>query len=411
MESPAGQQQTIEYTALATSALINGQVKLTVGKDSLSIAALFDTLEIVYAQINALTLSNYSVTIKADVGDFDFSRMGSWCEPFYVALCAAYSQAVLRSLFVSGDSLLSAKADYHYVEGELIASGSAPVHVYQNSVVVLSPNLEARRVPLCFVSNINRDAYQLTIQLNTKESYTFARLGYDTLPFVEQIEQRIRALHQESLAVVKQIDPTLTAAQAMTIAKLVPEGVAASIEQLSGIAPSFVAALEKRISATCAADNYRAFKEMSDHQQIYVGFRKNDTPSALDALGNSGTPSATDVYRSPLDSYLLWLIAPSPSGQFAAVEFAEANFATFIYRTGGDFTAFARQLNQSLEAIAFKREAIRLSGIELLKPENADYLMAAKRTAALRFIRDNFVGRIIHSSTDTWQHKLAELWK
>jgi hypothetical protein len=287
-------------------------------------------------------------------------------------------------------------------------------------------------VPLSFVSNINQGDYQLTIQLDTKESYTFARLGYKTLPFAAQIEQQIRALHQEALTVVKQIDPTLTAAQAMAVAKLVPEGVAASIEQLVGIAPSFVAALEEKIGTTCAADSYRAFREMSDQQQIYVGFRKNGARGASDTFDASGardvsdtfdtfdasgardisdTSGATDASRSPLDSYLLWLIAPSPNGQFAAVEFAEANFATFIYRTNGDFAAFARQLNRALEAIAFKREAIRLSSTELLKPENADYLMAAKRTAALRFVRDSFVRRIIHSSTDTWQHELAELWK
>jgi hypothetical protein len=104
------------------------------------------------------------------------------------------------------------------------------------------------------------------------------------------------------------------------------------------------------------------------------------------------------------------MIAPSPDGQYAAVEFAEADSATFVYRTGGNFTAFARQINRALEAIDWRREVIRLTDAELRKPENADCYMAAKRTAALQFVRANFAGRVIHSSPEAWKRKLTEMW-
>jgi hypothetical protein len=126
--------------------------------------------------------------------------------------------------------------------------------------------------------------------------------------------------------------------------------------------------------------------------------------------GGSGAEAENEDGLLP-DSYLLWLIAPSPDGQFAAVEFCEANSATFVYRTGGNFPVFAGQLNRALEAIRFRREVIRLTDAELQKPENADYYMAAKRTAALQFIRSRFTGRIIHSSTESWKRKLLEQWK
>jgi hypothetical protein len=68
------------------------------------------------------------------------------------------------------------------------------------------------------------------------------------------------------------------------------------------------------------------------------------------------------------------------------------------------------QLNRALEAISFKREVIRLTDDELLKPEYAEYYMAAKRTASLQFIRKNFIGRLIHSSPEAWERKLKEVW-
>ena len=108
--------------------------------------------------------------------------------------------------------------------------------------------------------------------------------------------------------------------------------------------------------------------------------------------------------------YMAQAVSPFVNGEYAAVEFAEADSATFVYRTGGDFDGFARQLNRALEAIDFKREVIRLTDDELRKPENANYFMAAKRTAALGFIRSSFVGRVIHSSPDACKRKLQEFW-
>ena len=161
------------------------------------------------------------------------------------------------------------------------------------------------------------------------------------------------------------------------------------------------------------------FKELCGPEQICIGFRKNEAGTGIVGTGlpdilssvpgvepkNDGEPEEVAA-----DPYLLWLIAPSPDGRYAAVEFAEADAATFVYKTGGDFDRFARQLNRALEAIGFKREVIRLTDSELKRPENADYYMAAKRTTSLKFVRANFAGRVIHSGTDVWKRKLTELW-
>jgi hypothetical protein len=239
----------------------------------------------------------------------------------------------------------------------------------------------------------------------------------------------------------------MTTVQASRIAGLMLEGAAAPIGQLAAITPSFVSALEAKLKNTRAAESYGIFKEMCDPAEIYIGFRKNET-GADSAGGQSITEGMQSVFSGEAaavydgmadgatdadsegsgyegsghddtghddaetvlpDPYLLWLIVPSADGQHAAVEFAEANSATFVYKTGGSFDGFARQLNRALEAISFKREVIRLSDEELRKVENTDYYMAAKRTAALRFIRSCFTGRVIHSSVESWKRKLMEL--
>ena len=442
---------TIEYKAQTVSPRITGETTLAVTDKGLLLTTPFDAEEIPFAGINALILIDYVVTVKADDGDYVFSKLGNWCKPFYDALCGAYNKAVLRSLFVKGEPVVTAKGEYSYTEAAGKAAGAAPVHVYENSVVVLPLNVGARRVPLCFMAGIEQGDFELTLKLDTGESYTWAKLGYDTAPFAGAIENQMRALREKSLAAVKEIDPSLSVAQAAQLAKAVPQGAAASFGQLSGMAPSFAAALEKKLEETRAADAYEAFKEICDPAKIYIGFRKNEAAAeeaageqpglaaaglpfpggglpfpggGLSAPAEGLTAQVSDAAPAPegetgdddadedrsQDPFLLWLIAPSPDGEFAAVEFAEKDAATFVYKTGGDFEGFARQLSRALEAIGFKREAIRLTEEELLKPEYADYYMASKRTAAMRFIRENFVGRVIHSSPETWKRKLMELW-
>jgi hypothetical protein len=390
------------------------------------VAALFDVVEIPFSEVNAIAFADYAVTVKADSGDYTFFRMGEWAQRFYDALCEAWGKAVLRALFVSGKPILTANGDYCFTESGANGGGSAPVHVYENCVVALPPNSEARRVPLCFVTGMDKGDYAFTLKLLTGESYSFAKLGYETAPFADAVEKQIRALREKTLAAVKEIDPSLTAAQASQLAKLLPEGAVASMGQLTTIAPSFAAAIEAKLGETRAADSYKAFKELCDPARIWVGFKKNDTVDGagglpdmgggnpMEALGGivGGTAPADgeEPEAPPPDPYLFWLIAPSPDGQYAAVEFSEADSATFVYHTNGDFEVFARQLNRALEAISFKREVIRLSDEELRKPENADYYMAAKRTASLQFIRSNFTGRVIHSSPEAWKRKLTEMW-
>jgi hypothetical protein len=408
------EKPTIEYSAQATSPIANGEAKLTIGENSFIAATLFDTVELAFAEINTLSFSDYLVTVEADSGTYVFSRMGQWAQSFYDALCDAYSKALLRSLFIKGEPIVTARGDYSYTEKGIDYLGTAAVHVYENNVTALPSDLSARRVPLCFVTGMNKGDYELTLSLDTGESYSYRKLGYATTTLTSAVEKQIRALRERSLLAAKEIEPSLSTVEASQIAKLMPQGAALRFGQIAEISPSFVTALEKKLANTRAAEYYEAFKELSDPMQIHIGFRKNETAAKQtsaddDAPAPSLGPASSPAPNPSPDPYLLWLIAPSPDGQYAAVEFAEADSATFVYRTGGNFSDFARQLNRALEAIDFKREVIRMSDEEIRRPENADYYMASKRTVSLQLVRSSFVARIVHTSLEAWKRKLTEI--
>jgi len=394
----------LDYDARAKSALVNGEVKLTVHEDFLTIAAIFDVVEIRFVEIEKIELSDYTVKIVTESGEIILSGMGSWCEPFYYTLCDAYGKKVLKAMFVKGDPIFAASGNYSYLENGARRGGGAPILLYENCVVILPPSCDARRVPLSFVTDINKGDYELTLNLGSEESYTFSKLGYDFAPFVDNIEQRIRKIRENVVKAINELDPSLLSIQASQIAKIMPEGAAAPFGGLFEISPSFVSAVETKINESRAASSYKTLAEIAGPSNICVGFKKNQ-PSGADKLG--------EILVA--DQYMMWMVSPGADGKTAIVEFIVAkddSAATFVYSFPyGSFFSFVARLNRALEAIDLKREVIRLSDEELRNPDNVDYFMAAKRTASLQFVRSHFFTRIIHSSADSWEKKLLSLWQ
>ena len=416
-------EPALEYSAQLTSPLISGAVKLVIGEAGLFITALFDAAELSYADMNALEFADYAVTIRTQDGSFMFSRMGNWSRPFYDALCRKYNKAVRQALFIEGSPIMTAHSEYQCIENSHTIGGAAPTMIYENCICVLPPDTGARRIPLCFLTGMDKGDYELSLKLSD-DKYAFHRMGYDTDPFITAVEKQMRALREKTLATVRELDPSLSPAQASAVSKLMPHGAAAAMGRLNAVAPSFVSMLEAKLSGSRAAISYNTFKALCDPARIYVGF-KESAPFSSESEGGglaealSGLAGVANLFgalagggeTAVKDPYMLWLIVPSPDGNACAVEFAgdqDDAAATFVYRFDGDFDSFARKLNMALEAISFKREVIQLSDAELMKPKYAHYRMAVQRNVALQLVRAGFVGRVIHSGA--WQRKLEELW-
>jgi hypothetical protein len=346
------------------------------------------------------------------------------------------------------------------------SANGVPVEVYGDCVVTLPPDLGARRVPLAFATGFRDEDYTVTIDVADGSSYAFSKLGYDTAPFSKAVQEGIKALREQTIEQIKEIDPKITPQQSAKVARLMPLGAAAPMGAVRAVAPTLADALEERLAGSRAAETYPAFKELCDPDEICVGFRKADSGSretgaslsgATDLLqgGDAGDmlqgimssdgaggvgDSLTNVSpggaipdaaresgdpESTPDPYMLWLIAPIAPG-VCAVEFAggdDAAAATFVYRygdaaatpadaadapsaTAAAWDAFRLRLNMALEAIDFKREVIRLTDEELRAPEHELCRMASARNEALRAVRAHFAGRAIHRGMESWKKQL-----
>ncbi|MCL1976269.1 MAG: hypothetical protein FWG61_08940 [Firmicutes bacterium] len=385
MEEGNYEKEAPEFDALASSPLLSGDVKLCVGENALIVYALFETIEITFTNINELSLAEYAVIIKLDSSFYSFSRMGCWLQVFFDSLFAAYNKAVLYAMQISAKPIFTTQISFHYNEGSFSASNIASLNLYENCLVFLPPDLSARRVPLNLISSLHEDKDEITLQLINKQNYYFTQLACAEEPLMHILEEQINKLRGNSQEIYAKLDITLTAKQITQITGLMSIGAIAPISQLMSLSPTFVAALEEKLSLSSIAFVYQAYKRLCDNTQIWLGFRED----------------------------FIWLITPSPDNKFAALEFFMGNdevVDTLVYHTGGDFNTCSALLTCALEAVNYQHEIICFSEEDFHKKENAAYYMIFKRNMALPYVCKSFAGRVIHSSPESWQRNLLELW-
>ena len=373
---------------------LNGGVTITVGPDALSFFSSFDQLACMYTDIRSFALVNYALVIDTEFGRLRLSQLGGELEWLHDKLWDAYNDAVQKSLFVDGASIYESHGDYRYEDSGGRSEGCAQVRLFGNCVCLFPPNEDARRVPFCFLREMQEENYSLRLTLDSGDNYTFVRIGGYKPGFVHQLTTALRAFQQKNQDNVREIGGSLNSAQVTTLARLMPEGVAAPVGEMDSIAPAFVSTLEGQIAQSRAAEPYVYFQELCGKAGLCVGIK----PSS-----GAGEPEY-DIFIATAKE--------ASEGGVAAVEFAmagEETSATFFYRYEGAWTNFVRTLNRAMEAVNFRREIIWLREDALNKPENAHYRMAIRRTEALRFLRSCFSGRAIHSTPEAWRRETERL--
>ncbi|MHB1315061.1 MAG: hypothetical protein ACYCX2_06170 [Christensenellales bacterium] len=381
-----------EYGCFIEFAGLKGEGKLILGDDELSCLSLFDQYAIPYTDITSFESTNYRLIVQTEHGPLTASGLGNDLAPFYLQLYEKYNEKVLKALFVDGKPLLEARGEYSYQDEGGSASGTAYIKLFERCLCILPPDGGGRRVPLCFVQAIDKGSFWYKLTLDTGETYELIRLGRETQPFEDKLNECMYKLRQNAVDAALSIDASLNAMQSAQIARLMVEGVPAPVGRLSAISPSFTHAIEEKIKTSRANETYLHFKEVCDPKEILVG---------------------TKSYLAGEDQKdVLWIIAPrfNTGGGVAALEMAlseDTAAATFLYRFSGGWEPFWRRLNHAIEAINFKREVISVSDEELNRKENALYKMAVTRTASLQFLRKCFFGRIIHATMESWKRDLA----
>lgn len=397
-----------EFEGYAECALFAEEVKITLTQDEVIVAALFDQLVLPYGKISAFAFENYRVTVNTADGMVAFSRMGQETEWLYDKLYAAYNGAALRALLVEGEPVFEAPGDFTAEENGVCLREHGVIRLYEDCLCLLPPNENARRIPLCFMTGMEKGDFSRTLLLSTGERYTVAKMGRELDNIDRLLTTKLRALREQTLSWHKELAPGMTSMQAASAAKLMPFGTAAMLNRLSAASPALADSIEAKIKQSRMAGTYPWLKKLCGDDSLTLG-AKPAPPKEETAEDSPEDQESENTEKEPVP--ILWAAAPDMDKRVAAVELALAEgeaAATYLYRIKGEWETFARQIDRGLEASGFKRELITLPNEKLRLPEHSASAMLIKRTPSLILLRSCFIGRAIHSSQQRWQSDIEK---
>jgi hypothetical protein len=385
------------FEGFVEAAGFSGDAVITLTEEAVLFERAGKAMTVPYSSIDSFFVQNFRLVINVETFSMSVSRMGRDTDVLCQKLWDAYNERTLRAFFVQEAPMFETEGEYRYDDDGGRAGGTARIMLFSNCLCILPQNSGARRIPLCFMAEPVLLNYTVKMTLDTGETYEVIRLGNNTRRLYDLLLGNLQKIHENAIASVKAIDGTLGARQADAIARLIPDGAAAPADALAAIAPSFLSAVEARIAASRAAETYVHFKSICPPENLFAGIKSR-------LLWTDSTEENTDI---------IWMTALKTStfDRIAAVELALGEndaAATYIYRFTEDGESFFKRLNHAMEAIAFHREVISMLEEDLKLEKNDLYMMAVKRTGALRFLRSCLAGRAIHRTLDSWKAELSK---
>ena len=369
------------FKAMVASEALTGESHVTGDDEGL----FFDDLFVPYCRVLSIFYEDVTVDITTQDDMFRVDLLGDMAGPFFKALCESFNAKIQKILLARGRMLLEMRGpDYAYED----RVGYACVRVFEDAVMLLPPNMDARRIPFVFVSNVKEDADQVIVSLANGERYTFSDLGDDQSTFVRLIHEGIQRMQKLFAVSIRKLLPKLSYEQSVVAARIFPEGICFPIVSKAPF-PELVAKLEGIFRKSDVGVYYDQMFSLLDENKRAMGFR----------LPASKREDA---------SFVLWSLFPSLDGRYAVLEFAYPNerAATYVFDTDGDFDRFLMTFNRAFESAGFNRELLYLSDEALLLPSHTNNRMLLRRTPSLQKLRALYRGRVVHRSPKSWSERL-----
>ena len=177
------------YSCLFTSNQQSVEAICRIDHDSLVISSDNGTTIINFADLKDFRLLNYHLFLETSMGQMELSQLGHQTEAFFEKLWKAYMERSKEALFASESPLYAGEGDYSFTEQGVSQHGIAKVELLENALCLCPHDRYARRIPLCFANEPVKEAFGLTITLDTDDSYQIRRIARDTDAVIERICQ------------------------------------------------------------------------------------------------------------------------------------------------------------------------------------------------------------------------------
>lgn len=374
--------------------------------------------EIPYFEVMEIIEGDYKITLKLGLGEeVVMTQLGYEYENFLNNLYRLRGELLLRYMLMDeGCIATNIEANYQYVDPNgRRQEGACEVRVYESAVVVLPDKADPIRIPLCYLKSSLREGYAYSLSADVGEVLTLSQMGEKTDFFERSLSNALAGVETRSQGLLSALNLGVDPAVVRRGAMLLGDGKAASGEEMQTISIQLWKGLEEKLRVVGIGDEYDYLKALSNPGEMRIGIKR----------GLMGDRTGEYVwFMAPIYSS-----DPSLPGNAVVLEAASdeaSGRATYLfrimdrrdYKTGvlkaqleDRVGSFLHLVNRCLIEINFRREPIYLTEERLMEPEYERYLYAAKRLAGLRVLRDNFIGRVAHSSQEKWRSEISAILK
>lgn len=370
-----------------------------------------------YRDIEAIDADNYQVelTIEPETR-LVLSKLGRQYEDVVRVLYDRRNAILVEDLLLAEPLRLSgidADLEYHDPKRSVTIEGECEVRLYETGIVFLSRTDLPVRLPYGTVVEVSTENYTLRIETDVGEVAVLSKLGRRFDELQRTLSDLRSELTETTVELLEQYLPEADPVVLSRLAKQMRDGRAVSRHEVStSVGEEVWEGLEASLEKAGIGSEYDYVAPDTVTERVSIGIKRG--------------------LRSDTESEYLWVLLPvadidhTKPGNAIVMEAAGDSTAraTYLFQIVpyeeyveiADRDALDRtvteaisDLNRAMLGVNFRREPIYLSREQLSEPRYATYRSALRLVPALSRLRDAFLGRVVHRSTDQWRRDVDEL--
>ncbi len=328
----------------------------------------------------------------------------------------------LRNELIINDMLMEEKvrksgveAEFVYLDGggKELDKGRCEPRLYETAMVIIREKRDPIRIPYSDILKTVEEDYTLAVTRESGEKSLFSQMGKELDPFKKALSEAINEISLKAQSSLKELLPEVDPSIIKKASRFMKEGRAAWRSDIESVSKGLWEKLEKRLEVLGIKEEYDFLKAISQKEKICIGLKRG-------LLGD-------------LTGEYIWFLVPiygikqgEPGNAIVmeAVNDEGGGRATYLFRVMSrkdysdqknlddlhkEVDKFINTINRCMIDINFRREPIYLPDEKLDELEYQRYRFSIQKLPALQTLRQLFIGRVIHSSTEQWQKDVMDL--
>jgi hypothetical protein len=320
-------------------------------------------------------------------------------------------------------------------------TGQCELRLYDTGLVILPQKADPIRSPYCYISQINKGDYKLSIIDEFANKIEISQLGVNFDPFSKALSDAYNKMITRTQENIKELIPEADPATIRKLAALMKDGRAAKRKDIELLSTEFWRRLTKKIDEANLKTEYNFLDSIAIKDQECVGQKRglmgNLTGSYTWMLFPLREPNSNKLSNTIVMEAFNNLKDQENQNPQATTEnedtigdekqsennSAATAGATYLFQLmeqkeysqakdeelNRKLEDFIKNINKAMIDINFRREPIYLSDDQLDSTKYVQYRFAIQNMPSLRFLRSLFIGRVMHSSPEQWKSNISSL--